>query len=81
MVRRKLKEVEHLAEEYMNRNNSLIVSSNKTVDKTSNELVKRCMHANQQSINNQNKRFHNKTQSEITEFNNYQRVDLRLQWT
>jgi hypothetical protein len=26
-------------------------------------------------IHNQNKRFPNKTQSEITEFNNYQRVD------
>jgi hypothetical protein len=26
-------------------------------------------------INNQNKRFRNKTQSEITELNNYQRVD------
>jgi hypothetical protein len=49
MVRRELEEAEHLAEEVMNCNNSSRVSSYKTINKTSSELVKRWTHANQQS--------------------------------
>jgi hypothetical protein len=39
MVRRVLEEAEHSAEEVNNRNNSSRVSSYKTVDETSSELV------------------------------------------